>query len=82
MALKANSLLQEKALQKLKKERAKRASAQEPEDYDAMVEEIKDKTNQFTLSIIFEDLCQKLQHLQPFDIIRVLDESKSGISSA
>jgi len=83
MALKANSLLQEMALQKLKKDRpSKRASVQEPEDYDAMVEEIKDKTNQFTLNIIFEDLCQKLQHVQPFDIIRVLDDNRSGGISA
>lgn len=75
MALKANTLLREKALKKLKKEfKGMKAMAEE----ERMIEEKTDQTNQFTLSLIFEDLCQKLQHVQPYDILRVLDDSKLG----
>lgn len=62
MALKANTLLQEKALRKLKKENSSRKemTLAQAAGFDAAVEEKIDQTNQFTLSIIFEDLCQKL----------------------
>lgn len=80
MALKANTLLQERALRKLKKENSNRKemTLAQAEGFDAAVEEKMDQTNQFTLSIIFEDLCQKLQHVQPYDIVRVLDDGKPG----
>lgn len=62
MALKANSLLLERARKKRQKEAGYRREA-ERGDLDAAMDEITDRTNQFTLSILFEALCQKLQHV-------------------
>lgn len=81
MALKANSLLLEKARKRRQKEAGYRREA-ERGDLDAAMDEITDKTNQFTLSILFEALCQKLQHVQPYEIVRILDDGKRGPSGA
>ena len=60
MALKGNTLLFEKAKKKYLRETGAKLDESQQEEYDAKFDSITDKTNQFTLSILFESLCQKL----------------------
>lgn len=76
MTLKACSNLSERAAQAHRKALPKNMSELDRQQYKTKCAETVDLVNQLSLRALFEDLCLRLQHLRPHDVIRVLSEDR------